>query len=55
MYIHVYVYNRLFGVLGRARDYLPMAIVILCGRSQFFIQATGKIFSTEYAIYSKFI
>ena len=56
---------RLFGLMGRAWDHLPMAMVILCGRSQvlnsavallweeFFIKP-GKVFSTEHAIYSKY-
>ena len=59
-----------FGLMGRAWDYLPMAMVILGRRLQVRAsavalergggcfsssQATGKVFSTEHAIYSKFL
>ena len=32
---------RLFGHIGRARDYLPMAMVIPCGRSQVLASAVA--------------
>ena len=66
LFIFVFV-NRLFGHIGRARYYLPMALWSFCAGGRRFAprswhysrgsfssnQATGKVFSTENAIYSE--
>jgi len=65
---HSFTHSLIFGLMGRAWDYLPMSMVCLYpGRRRFMPrlwlcstrtfsshQATGKVFSTEHAIYSKF-